>query len=200
MIDAVGPGYPAEHAGLMPGDQVLLLNGEVVDSIAAFRCDDCVEGSCKVRRGSQEILIHFRKDERRTPLGVKLRNGTITDLTVISQLADAMRASSSLTAVNLLNNKLNVEVATMLAQISREKKITLCGIMADQTEADFNNRELGPADAILIAASLEFRSSLTKVHSIFIPFSCYSEPQMPPPAISARADQPGEKSPLWSRL
>ena len=80
----------------------------------------------------------------------------------ITAIADAIRASSSLTAVNLLKNDFDVEVATMLAQISREKKITLCGIMADQTEADFNNRELGPADAILIAASLEFRGSLTE--------------------------------------
>ena len=82
----------------------------------------------------------------------------------ITAIADAIRASSSLTAVNLLKNDFDVEVATMLAQISREKKITLCGIMADQTEADFNNRELGPADAILIAASLEFRSCLISIN------------------------------------
>ena len=33
-----------------------------------------------------------------------------------------------------------METATMLAQISREKKISLCGITPDQTEANFQGQ------------------------------------------------------------
>ena len=62
-------------------------------------------------------------------------------------IADAMRVSQSLTEANLLQNEFDVETATMLAQISREKKLTLCGIGPDQTEADFKYRGLKAADA-----------------------------------------------------
>ena len=70
---------------------------------------------------------------------------------------------SSLSSVNLLKNHFDVETVTMLAKISKEKKLTLCGIAPDQAEADFSSMGLRPADTILIAASLEFMGSLTQV-------------------------------------
>ena len=53
--------------------------------------------------------------------------------------------------------------AKMLAQISKEKKISLCGIKPEQTQADFSRQDLDGPDAILIAAALHFRPSLEKV-------------------------------------
>ena len=81
----------------------------------------------------------------------------------------------SLTDCNLLKNKFDSETATMLAQISKEKKISLCGIMPEQTEANFGyyspsgivpEQMLKPADAILVAAAMHFRSSITQVRTL----------------------------------
>ena len=70
----------------------------------------------------------------------------------------------SLTAVNLLHNSLDKESAAILTKIAVEKKISLCGIAPDQTEADFSGQRLGPIDAILIASDLSgVRASLTKL-------------------------------------
>ena len=68
-----------------------------------------------------------------------------------------------LTAVDLLDAGLDAEAATRLAAVSREVQLSLCGIAPDQTEADFVGKGLKAAEAILIAASLEFRGSLTQV-------------------------------------
>jgi hypothetical protein len=78
-------------------------------------------------------------------------------------IAEAIAVSRSLTECTLLNNAFDIETVTMLAKISKDKQISLCGITAEQTEANFKNKLLYPADAILIAAALEFRGSLTQV-------------------------------------
>ena len=69
----------------------------------------------------------------------------------------------SLTECTLLKNAFDVETATMLANVSKKKQISLCGIAAEQTEADFKDQSLQPADGILIAAVLQFRDSLTSI-------------------------------------
>ena len=65
--------------------------------------------------------------------------------------------------IDLLEMQIDVETAKMLAQFSRNKQISLCGVLPNQTTADFSRRGLGVAKGILIAASLDFRLSLTKV-------------------------------------
>ena len=74
-----------------------------------------------------------------------------------------MGVRGSLSSANLLKNHFDVETATTLAEMSKEKKISLCGIAPDQTEANFSWSNMQPADFILITASLEFRGSLTSV-------------------------------------
>ena len=71
--------------------------------------------------------------------------------------------------MNLLKNEFNVETATMLAQISKEKEITLCGIASDQAEAEFRAQNLQPPDAVLIANDISVSRSLSQVfhHSDF---------------------------------
>ena len=56
----------------------------------------------------------------------------------------------------------------MLANIAKEKSISLCGITPGQTEADFtpiknNYKRMKPADAILLTADLAVIPSLTRL-------------------------------------
>ena len=84
-------------------------------------------------------------------------------------LAPAIRDSRSLTVADVRFNNMNTESATMLASIAKEKKISLCGITPDQTQADFRprDRDRGPfmtsADAILLTADLAVRNSLSSI-------------------------------------
>ena len=59
-----------------------------------------------------------------------------------------------LTVTNLLYNELDAESAKMLAEVAKQKGISLCGIQRDQTAADFSNQDLKPPDAILLASDL----------------------------------------------
>ena len=86
----------------------------------------------------------------------------------ITALADALRVSTSMTVADLRYNNLDVESANMLVEIAKNKKISLCGIKPNQTEADFtpfNNMyyEMNSADAILLTADLAVITSITQV-------------------------------------
>jgi len=74
----------------------------------------------------------------------------------ITAIADAMRmrVNGGLTVANLLYNKLDVESAKMLAEVAKQKGVSLCGIQRDQTTADFSHSLLEPPDAILLASDL----------------------------------------------
>ena len=74
--------------------------------------------------------------------------------------------TGSLTVTNLLGNQLDAESAKMLAEVAKQKGISLCGIQRDQTTADFSNKYLLPPDAILLASDLSqagVTGSLTKL-------------------------------------
>ena len=86
----------------------------------------------------------------------------------ITAVADALRVNGSVTVTDMRYNKLDTESATMLANVAKEKGISLCGITPEQTEADFtpsknSYNRMGPADAILLTADLAVRGSLTEV-------------------------------------
>ena len=70
-------------------------------------------------------------------------------------IAKALRTSvtGGLTVTNLLGNQLDAESAKMLAEVAKQKGISLCGIQRDQTTADFRKR-LQPSEAILLASDL----------------------------------------------
>ena len=69
-------------------------------------------------------------------------------------LAPALAANGSLTVTNLLRNELDAESAKMLAEVAKQRGISLCGIQRDQTTADFSSQGLKPPDAILLASDL----------------------------------------------
>ena len=72
----------------------------------------------------------------------------------ITAIADAMRVNGGLTVTNLLGNHLDAECAKMLAEVAKQKGISLSGIQRDQTTADFSNKNIKPPDAILLASDL----------------------------------------------
>jgi hypothetical protein len=72
----------------------------------------------------------------------------------ITAIADALRVNGALTVANLLGNQLDVESAKMLAEVAKQKGISLCGIQHDQTTADFSKQSLELPDAILLASDL----------------------------------------------
>jgi hypothetical protein len=62
--------------------------------------------------------------------------------------------NGGLTVTNLLLNQLDAESAKMLAEVAKQKGISLCGIRHDQTTADFSDKFLELPDAILLASDL----------------------------------------------
>jgi hypothetical protein len=77
-------------------------------------------------------------------------------------IGDALHVNSALTSLNLLRNNLDTASANALAEVAKTKRISLCGIKPNQTEADFCGWGLKPADAVLLASDL----SLTNVSSV----------------------------------
>jgi Leucine-rich repeat (LRR) protein len=69
-------------------------------------------------------------------------------------VAAMVAVTGSLTVTNLLGNQLITKSAEMLAEVAKQKGISLCGIKRDQTTADFSKKRLQPPDAILLASDL----------------------------------------------
>jgi hypothetical protein len=63
--------------------------------------------------------------------------------------------------VEALKKGLNIESAAMLAKIGAEKGIMISGMSRDQTQADFSNQGLQPADTILIGSDLKLMAGVT---------------------------------------
>jgi Ran GTPase-activating protein (RanGAP) involved in mRNA processing and transport len=81
-------------------------------------------------------------------------------------VAAMVAVTGGLTVVNLLGNKLDAESAKMLAEVAKQKGISLCGIQLEQTTANFSHRNLMPPDAILLASDLSqavVTGALTKI-------------------------------------
>jgi hypothetical protein len=74
----------------------------------------------------------------------------------VKLIAEALRTSvtGALTVTNLLGNWFDAESAKMLAEVAKQKGISLCGILRDQTTTNFSNQNLKLPDAILLASDL----------------------------------------------
>ena len=95
------------------------------------------------------------------------RNTTLKELDISGRLfsniggsagaknvAKMLGVNGGLMVANLLGNQLDAESAKMLAEVAKQKGISLCGIQRDQTTADFSYRNLKPPDAVLLASDL----------------------------------------------
>ena len=80
-------------------------------------------------------------------------------------LAPCIAGCASLTSISLLGNKFDDETASMLLKVKEEKPtlLTLCGLKPDQTLADFQGWDMGPAGAKLLAPELAVHTSLTSL-------------------------------------
>ena len=89
----------------------------------------------------------------------------VADLSGVQAISDALRVSASITSVNILSNRLDMESTDLLLQVKAEKPNlrTLCGLTHEETELNLWNRSLGPGDAKLLAAEILVMASLTKI-------------------------------------
>ena len=72
----------------------------------------------------------------------------------ITAIAEALRINGALTVTNLLQNQLDAQSAKMLAEVAKQKGLSLCGIWRDQTTAKFSSQDLREGDTILLASDL----------------------------------------------
>jgi hypothetical protein len=80
--------------------------------------------------------------------------GNIGGTAGAKHVAKMLGVNGGLTVANLLRNQLDAEAAKMLAEVAKQKGISLCGIQRDQTTANFSNQNLKLPDAILLASDL----------------------------------------------
>jgi hypothetical protein len=78
-------------------------------------------------------------------------------------IGDALRVNSVLTECNVRGNEFDVDSAKLLAEVATIKRVMLFGIKHDQKEANFFDKSLDPADAVLIASDVSVSGVLTKL-------------------------------------
>ena len=162
FIRSVQPDSPAEVAGLEPDDQLMLINGKVVDSFDASNAHtDSAVVTCMVRRGAHEIEIRFSKSSANATLGCSLKYGQH-----INAMARALSATTSLNGCDVRDTGLDVRWAKVLAKVATAQRVMLFGITHDQRQASFADATLQPVDAILVANDLSISRSLTQVRHI----------------------------------
>jgi putative radical SAM enzyme (TIGR03279 family) len=71
-VDVVAPGSPAAQAGILVGDEVLAVNGEVLRDVIAYQIQvDAAHVEIELRRGGMERVVEVDKREG-APLGLEL--------------------------------------------------------------------------------------------------------------------------------
>jgi hypothetical protein len=112
-----------------------------------------------------EIPIKQMRANSLTELDLNGKEVGVEGGMVVAGLIPIMGA---LTVTNLLGNQLDEASAKMLAEVAKQKGISLCGIQRDQTTADFSKQYLNPPNAILLASDLSqavVTGALTSCHS-----------------------------------
>ena len=112
----------------------------------------------KIDQPSARLILEAMEGKNMQSIGMADCNLGVEEAKILAEYTNVM---ASLTVANLLNNNLDKESAAMLTKVAAEKKISLCGIGADETSATFIGQGLGPNDSILIASDLRVRASLT---------------------------------------
>ena len=95
MVSSVNSSSPANMAGFLPGDRLLLVNEVKVDSFDAVKSHTAsAEGMCKVLRDGQQIDLSFSKPSANAALGITVKAGMNN-----VGIADVLRVNGSLTSV-----------------------------------------------------------------------------------------------------
>jgi hypothetical protein len=116
----------------------------------AVQLSAAVLGNLKIEEFNKIPIKEMRADSF-TELDLKGKGVGVEGGMVIAGLIPVMGA---LTVTNLLGNQLDAASAKMLAEVAKQKGISLCGIRRDQTTAEFSSQSLKPPDAILLASDL----------------------------------------------
>ena len=124
------------------------LNNIVGDG--AVQLSAAVLGNLKIEMFNEIPIKEMRADSL-TELDLKEKHFGVEGGMVVAGLIPVMGA---LTVANLLGNQLDAESAKMLAEVAKQKGVSLCGIQRDQTTADLSGLALQPPDAILLASDL----------------------------------------------
>ena len=81
-----------------------------------------------------------------------------------AKIADALETfNGAYPNLNLLRSSISPSVAMALKTISKASRVSICGIMPEQTEANLRNAKLGPTDCVLLCADVSFRRYLTSL-------------------------------------
>lgn len=83
----------------------------------------------------------------------------------VSKCLDAVTdlSADSVADVNLLGNGFDLATCRVLHNVSKKLRVSLCGFLPSQTEADLEKRGLSSADVVLIAEALKLRPSMTSL-------------------------------------
>ena len=94
---------------------------------------------------------------------INLSGNALCGIACAKAIVESISVSPSLTSVALLGNSFDDATVEMLLKLKEEKPslISLCGLALDQTEANFKDMKLRPADARLLAPEIIVRPSVT---------------------------------------
>jgi hypothetical protein len=123
------------------------IEGEGEPSLELLLAAVACAGSGEIRG----IPVQMMRDDSVSELDLQERNIGVEGGMLLAYLVPVM---GGLTVTNLLGNELDAESAKMLAEVAKQKGISLCGIQRDKTTADFSSHALKPPDAILLASDL----------------------------------------------
>jgi hypothetical protein len=144
-LDLSGHNNIGGEAGAKHVADMLHVNGGLMELNIAGNSikDEGITAICNAVQGNKEGKL--------AKLNVAGNNMSPVGATAVAAM---VAVTGALTVTNLLQNNLDVESAKMLAEVAKQKGISLCGIQRDQTTADFSNQDLKPPDAILLASDL----------------------------------------------
>ena len=142
-------------------------------ALAEALCVNASVTECKLRGNKLGV-------EGWTTIFNTLRDSTVSKITtwdlynqelgpgIAKPLADYLAFTASVTSVSLLYNNLHAETATMLLKVKEEHPAlkTLCGFTHNEINLDLKGqygKQLGQADAMLIAPELGVMASMTEV-------------------------------------
>ena len=143
---------------LKPSDAILLLS-DLSQAVVTGTLTECnIRGNFLDSKSAEE-LAKIGTEKGIMLFGIKRDQKEANFANLGLGPADAILISSdlvigALTVANLLGNRLDAESAKTLAEVAKQKGISLCGIQRDQTTADFFGKGLQPPDAILLASDL----------------------------------------------
>ncbi|KOO21250.1 protein nlrc3 [Chrysochromulina tobinii] len=145
-----GPAERPRRAWKLLGSYTALLScieGEGEPPLELLLAAVACAGSGEIRG----IPVQMMRDDSVSELDLQKINIGVEGGMLLAHLVPVM---GRLTVANLLGNQLDAESAKILAEVAKQKGISLCGIQRDQTTADFSNQDLKPPDAILLGSDL----------------------------------------------